>query len=146
MSPRPEDVAAVEAANAALYRAVETGDLDLMEAVWDDGSAVACVHPGWHLLRGRGPVLRSWAAVMASRQYLQFILTDVAVEVTGDVAVVTCTENILAGVEDDATSFEAATVVATNVLRRRPSGWRVVLHHGSPVVASRGDAPAEGDT
>jgi ketosteroid isomerase-like protein len=122
----------VESANAALYTAFETGDVDLMEAVWDDEepAALVCVHPGWPMLRGRTAVLRSWSAVMAGTAYIQFFLTDVQVVVSGDTAVVTCTENVLTSADVG----ENTAVVATNVFVRRPSGWRLLVHHGSPVL------------
>ena len=84
------------------------------------------------MLRGREQVLRSWSAVMAGTDYIQFFLTDVRVHVRGDVAIVTCTENVLTEVSEAA--HAGATVVATNVLVRRPDGWRVQVHHGSPVL------------
>ena len=126
--------AAVEAANAALYTAFEAGDVDLMEAVWDveDPEALVCVHPGWPMLRGRTDVLRSWSAVMAGTDYIQFFLTDVQVVVTGQAAVVTCTENVLTSADVG----ENASVVATNVFVRRGDGWRLVVHHGSPVLGT----------
>ncbi len=87
----------VAAANAALYEAFETADVDRMSRVWDevDPDAVVCVHPGWPMLRGRDTVLRSWSAVMAGTDYIQFFLTDVQVTVLGDTAIVTCQENVL---------------------------------------------------
>ncbi len=128
------DVAAVEAAHTALYEALETADVDRMQTVWDDvdPEAVVCVHPGWPMLRGREQVLRSCSAVMAGTDYVQFFLTDVAVRLLGDTAVVTCTENVLT--EVSATSEPQPIVVATDVLVRRPDGWRVQVHHGSPVL------------
>ena len=127
---------AVEAANEALYRAFETGDLDLMSAVWDRGDEVVCVHPGWPMLRGRDRVLRSWALIMANTSYIQFFLTDVACSVRGEVAVVTCTENILtARDQDPATEMQAGRVAATNLFVRRDGQWALTLHHGSPVAA-----------
>ena len=132
------DVAAVIDANAELYAAFEEGDVDRMEAIWDDGDDVRCVHPGWPLLRGRSRVLRSWSVIMANTTYIQFFLTGVEAIVEGDIAVVTCEENILTEVADaDGTLSDGAKVIATNVFRRRPSGWRVVVHHGSPVLAVR---------
>jgi uncharacterized protein (TIGR02246 family) len=124
----------VEAANLAMYEAFESADVDRMADVWDDvdPDAVVCVHPGWPMLRGRAHVLRSWSAVMAGTDYIQFFLTDVRVNVLGDTAVVTCTENVLTEVSESAQS--GASVVATNVLVRRPDGWRVQVHHGSPVL------------
>jgi ketosteroid isomerase-like protein len=122
----------VEAANASLYSAFETGDVDLMEAVWDaeEPDALVCVHPGWPMLRGRVSVLRSWSAVMAGTEYIQFFLTDVQVSVQGSAAIVTCTENVLTSADPG----DNAAVVATNVFVRRADGWRLVVHHGSPVL------------
>ena len=128
------DRAAVEAVNAAMYEAFETADVDRMQTIWDevDPAAVVCVHPGWPMLRGREQVLRSWSAVMAGTEYIQFFLTDVRVSVLGDTAIVTCTENVLTEVTERA--HGGTSVVATNVLVRRPGGWRVQVHHGSPVL------------
>jgi len=125
----------VEAANTALYAALESADVDAMAAVWDDAASddVVCVHPGWPMLRGRSQVLRSFSAIMANTPYIQFFLTDVHVAVTGDVATVTCTENILTSVSEDDSSVQ---VVATNVFVRRGEDWRLLIHHGSPVLGS----------
>lgn len=132
----------VVAMNAELYAAFEAGDLDRMQSVWDEADDIVCVHPGWPMLRGRSRVMRSWAVIMANTAYIQFFLTDVATEVDGDLAVVTCEENILTDVSDDELG-ENGRVVATNVFRRRPDGWRLWLHHGSPVLAVEGPTPEE---
>lgn len=128
------DLEDVEAANLAMYQAFESADVDGMATVWDevDPGSVVCVHPGWPMLRGRDHVLRSWSAVMAGTDYIQFFLTDVVISVHGDTAVVTCTENVLTEVSESGQSGNA--VVATNVLLRRADGWRVQVHHGSPVL------------
>jgi ketosteroid isomerase-like protein len=135
------DVDAVTAANAELYAAFEAGDVDRMEAVWDDADDVRCVHPGWPLLRGRSHVLRSWSVIMANTNYIQFFLTGIEASVDGDVAIVTCEENILTAVADpDGTLSDSAKVVSTNVFRRRGDGWRLWVHHGSPVIAPTGES------
>lgn len=144
MSADPRDVEAVEAANLAMYQAFETADVDRMHALWDDvePAAVVCVHPGWPMLRGREQVLRSWSAVMAGTDYIQFFLTDVRVHVRGDVAIVTCTENVLTEVTEAA--HAGTTVVTTNVLVRRADGWRMQVHHGSPVLGQLSDEEPDG--
>lgn len=126
----------VEEANARLYSAFETGDVDLMESVWDADSsdAVVCVHPGWPMLRGRAAVLRSWSAVMAGTDYIQFFLTDVRVTVSGDTAAVTCTENVLSADRAVATdAFRGGRGQALSVFKRSSTGWRLWIHHSSPV-------------
>jgi ketosteroid isomerase-like protein len=142
--PGPGDAEAVRAANAALYDAFEAGDIDLMTAVWLDGSAaetVTCVHPGWAPLHGTGPVLRSWSMIMANTSYIQFVLTDVTVSVAGDTAVVTCGENMLTGMPstaaDPSPGLAGGRAVATNVFRRTSSGWRLWVHHASPVLTTQ---------
>lgn len=132
MSTGANDAAVVARANTMLYTAFETGDVDLMAAVWDAErpAEVVCVHPGWPMLRGRDHVLRSWSAVMANTEYIQFFLTDVHVSVQGDAAVVTCTENVLTSADVG----DSAAVAATNVFVRRAGGWRLQVHHGSPVM------------
>jgi ketosteroid isomerase-like protein len=131
---------AVELANHELYAAVEAADLDRMAEVWLDGphaETVVCVHPGWPAIQGREEVLRSWTAIMANTPYIQFFLTDLEVEVVGEIAVVTCAENILTGMGESA--LAGGRAVATNVFRHTASGWRLWIHHASPVIT-----PAEG--
>ncbi|MET7344077.1 nuclear transport factor 2 family protein [Streptomyces sp. NPDC087866] len=142
------DIAAVEQANTDYYEAVERGDLDALTAAWLPGEdlTVSCVHPGWPVLSGRAEVLRSYALIMANTEYIQFFLTDVTLSMTDDTALVTCTENILSGgpAEEGAAlgPLVGQLVVATNVFRRTPDGWKLWSHHGSPVLAETGE---EGD-
>jgi ketosteroid isomerase-like protein len=140
------EVEAVRAANAALYDAFETGDIDLMEALWldeDDADDVVCIHPGWLPVRGRRAVLRSWSMIMANTTYIQFVLTDVQVRVDGDVAVVTCGENMLTGLPasdaEPSPGLAGGRAIATNVFRRTPAGWRLWIHHASPVLTQEED-------
>lgn len=110
MSGDVRDVKAVEEVHAEFYQAFEVGDLDQMSRVWAEGKhadALVCVHPGWPMLRGREEVLRSWALIMANTSYIQFVLTDVEIDVYGDQAVVTCKENVLTADEDTETGFLA---------------------------------------
>ncbi|MEU2071423.1 nuclear transport factor 2 family protein [Streptomyces anulatus] len=142
------DIAEVEAANTAFYEALERGDYDELADRWLPGEdlTVSCVHPGWPVLTGRGDVLRSYALIMANTEYIQFFLTDVNVSMTGDTALVTCTENILSGgpaEEGNALGpLVGQLVVATNVFRRTADGWKLWSHHGSPVL---GDSDEDDD-
>ncbi len=134
------DIAEVEAANTAFYEAMERGDHEELSDRWLPGEdlTVSCVHPGWPVLTGRGEVLRSYALIMANTEYIQFFLTDVNIAMTGDTALVTCTENILSGgpaEEGNALGpLVGQLVVATNVFRRTADGWKLWSHHGSPVL------------
>ncbi|HSJ22894.1 MAG TPA: nuclear transport factor 2 family protein, partial [Nocardioidaceae bacterium] len=103
------DVAAVERSNGDFYAAFEHGDLDAMTQIWLDDPHTLCIHPGTEPLHGTSSITRSWAVIMANVPYIQFFLTDVEVSVRGDVASVTCTENVLAADENTAAdSFTGA--------------------------------------
>ena len=127
--------AEVLAANEAFYGAVEAGDLDGLRAVWTEAKGSVCVHPGAAPIHGTAAVLRSWAVVMASNDYIQFFLTDVAVTVTGATAAVTCTENVLTGGGPGAgsASFRGGRAQAVNVFTKVDGRWRVWLHEAAPV-------------
>ena len=133
---RRREHAAVEAANAAFYRAFETADLDGMCGLWLEDEQTLCVHPGSLPVRGTSAINRSWALIMANTPYIQFFLTDIEVSVLDLVASVTCTENVLTAdelVDEDA--FSGAKAVATNVFVRTSDGWRLWIHHASPVLS-----------
>jgi len=123
------------AANARFYEGFESLDLDVMSAVWSHSESASCVHPGAEMVTGWPRVRRSWAAIFANTEYLQFIVTDEHAEVLGpDAGVVTCTENILSDAGHD-DHLGAARAVATNVFVRDPQrGWVLLTHHASPVL------------
>jgi ketosteroid isomerase-like protein len=136
VADRSEDRRQVEAVNAAFYEAFETADLDTMQDLWLEDPDTLCVHPGALPVRGTGPINRSWALIMANTPYIQFFLTDVEVSVLERVASVTCTENVLTGDERTGPdAFGGARAVATNVFVRTDDGWRLWIHHASPVLS-----------
>ncbi len=149
LSMHDPDTAAVIAANTAYYEAFEDGDIDAMDALWLDGDAgrdVVCVHPGWPPLRGRARVMRSWSMIMANTPYIQFVITDVEVDVAGEVAVLSCSENVLTGSDDptDTTlGFTSGLVVATNVFRHSAGRWLLWAHHSSPVISSEDEGSVD---
>jgi ketosteroid isomerase-like protein len=127
------DEVAVTKANEEFYAAFEALDMDRMEACWLHDDEVRCIHPGWDVMTGWAQVRRSWMAIFANSSYIQFFLTDVRVHVDAGTAWITCAENILSG-RASGPEMEDAKVLATNVFRRDGDRWRMVLHHGSPVL------------
>jgi len=89
-----------------------------------------CTHPGWSTLRGWGAIVSSFTALFRSNQSLQFLLTEVRVVINGESGWVTVDENLLG-------DQGGTTVAAVNIFTRHRDGWRLVVHHGSAVHASR---------
>jgi len=122
----------VLAANAAFYDAFAAKDPAAMTAVWARRAPLACIHPGWHALRGREAVLASWRAILTGPAAPPITCADAAAHVLGDVAVVICIERI-----------PAVELVATNVFVREDGEWRMVHHHASGMARGAGDPEPE---
>jgi ketosteroid isomerase-like protein len=116
--------------NASFYRAFETLKIEAMEQVWAKDADIQCGHPGWRILRGWGPVMESWKRIFENTPSMQFTLTDVKVEVRGELAWVTLYENLNSTIEGQ--NYSAA-ILTTNMFQRTSEGWRMILHHGSSV-------------
>jgi len=126
-----EDKELVIQANESFYRAFESLDSQRMEQVWAEDDSIQCGHPGWQILRGRKAVMESWRRIFENTPAVRFMLTDICVALHGTVAWVTLYENLIGSVEGQNVS---ATVLTTNIFRKRPEGWRLIHHHGSPVA------------
>jgi ketosteroid isomerase-like protein len=120
----------VLAANRRFYEAFEARDLDAMSDAWEHSDRVSCVHPGWGSLHGWGAVSASWLALFGGPQHLQFILTEERVEVVGDLAWVSCDENIIG----ESGAGAGSTVAALNLFTRTDGSWLLLAHHGAPVI------------
>jgi ketosteroid isomerase-like protein len=121
----------VAKANESFYRAFEALDLSAMGKVWSTENYIQCAHPGWQILRGRGAVIESWRRIFENSPAVQFMLSDVAIEIRDPMAWVTLYENITSSLEGQMIS---ATVLTTNIFEKGPDGWRMIHHHGSTVA------------
>jgi ketosteroid isomerase-like protein len=114
----------VLAANGAFYKAFSSRDLPAMDALWATDVAVACIHPGWNVLRGRDLVMGSWRSILENDSCPHVVCTNATVHVLGDSAFVVCEEQIA----DD-------VLVATNVFVRERGGWKLAHHQAAPVAS-----------
>lgn len=119
------------AANRRFYDALESLDLAAMAACWSDEPDVACVHPGGEWQRGWDEVREGWEAIMAHTSYIELEVIGPRVRIADPVAWVTCTERVTSA---GAAGAAAADAVATNVFVLGREGWRMVVHHASPVI------------
>jgi ketosteroid isomerase-like protein len=125
-------------AEAAFYQALERGDLEAMMAVWSEDEEVVCVQPGGPRLTGYGLVRESWRRIFENGSRLKVQLLALST-VNGPFASV---RSVIEQVTVVGQKHLAAPVVATNVYVRGALGWRMIVHHASPVPPSSiGDAP-----
>jgi ketosteroid isomerase-like protein len=137
MSNQFEDVVKV---NEAFYAALESGDLALMEKVWFKDSRAKCVHPGWPMLLGWEAIRQSWKNIFDSGGPTKIQISNINVEISENMAWVTCIEHITHIVRQ---KVHKSLAQATNIFERHDSRWFMVHHHASPIPTMGGDMTEE---
>lgn len=126
-----ERIEEVTRANQAFYDAFESLDIARMDRVWAHLEYVTCIHPGWSQRVGWPAVRDSWVLIFNNTFSMKFELTEIQVQVAGDIAWVICTENITSRQDDQPVE---SRVLATNLYERIGDEWLMIHHHGSPVM------------
>ena len=126
-----ERIEEVTQVNELFYRAFESLDVGLMDSLWAHQEYVTCIHPGWSIRVGWPAVRDSWVIIFNNTFSMEFELTELQVQVAADIAWVICTENITSRVGD---TPQNSRVVATNLFERIADEWKLIHHHGSPLM------------
>ena len=118
-----------EAAESAFYAAFEARSLDAMMTVWGSDDSIACIHPLAAPLNGRAAVAAGWRSMFeAAGQFRVQIETVHEMREAAQVIRIV-REYLIIGQEAE----PRPPILATNVYRRENDGWRMVLHHASPL-------------
>ena len=120
------DADAVLAANRAFYDAFNARDMAAMADLWARRTEVTCVHPHRAILVGRDAVLRSWRAILGHPDQPKIVFAAEPPRLVGDLCVVTGREVVA-----------AVPIAATNIFVREDGEWRMIHHHGSPVIQTQ---------
>ncbi len=128
----------LDRANAAFYRAFQSLDIRRMQDIWAIDQPVQCIHPSQDVCRGWPEVRDSWVRIFNHTGKIQFQITDVEIVLAGDLAWVSCVENVATPNGDE---VEISRILATNLFRRRDGGWKMIHHHASSVFFPRPQSP-----
>ena len=115
-------------ANLKFYFALESLDIDLMDEVWATDATASCVLPGWQRLFGWETIRSNWEQIFKNTTFMRVDVDEVNVEVHGNVAWVTCLENITTAAGEH---MRRAQAHATNIFIFEDDRWLLVLHHAS---------------
>jgi ketosteroid isomerase-like protein len=138
MSAGSSDYEEVLKANERFYRALGTRDLGLMESIWVKDERASCVHPGWVMLRGWEAIRQSWESVFDPLDQVEITLSNITVDIKGEVAWVTCIQQL---VYVNRNPIMINVAQSTNIFEKHESGWLMVLHHASPIPLTRYELP-----
>lgn len=126
-----ETFATAQDAEIAFYQAFERADLAAMMAVWAEEDDIVCVHPGGARLTGVVEVRESWRQIFAQGPRLRFRLTDSRVFSGRMLSIHSVYEHVTVAGDPR----PANPVLATNIYLLSGRGWRMLMHHGSPLAS-----------
>ena len=75
--------------------------------------------------------MTSWERIFDGAFEMKFELGEIDVTISGELAVLVVEENLTQRGYD---GVSRSRVIATNVFQRVGDGWRMIIHHGSPVI------------
>ena len=138
---RPVFFTSPDAVEQAFYEALERGDLDALMRCWSDEDEIICIHPNGPRLVGLEAIRRGWAQVFRNGP-VRLRITARQAQYSMMVALHNLVE--LVQVQTPEGKAEIA-LFATNVYFKTPGGWRLGLHHASPIpdaaIPEETDAP-----
>jgi ketosteroid isomerase-like protein len=127
-------------AEAYFYEAFANIDSQGMSQVWVSSDGAYCIHPGGEPMIGYAAVQGSWQAMFKGGQPVRLFYRVVNQQVSGDMAIHLVEEEI-----SSIDGSQRGLVMATNCYQKGDGGWRILSHHGSPMV-SLGRSQAEDST
>jgi len=114
------------------YEAMQQGDIEKLMGVWADEDEIVCVHPGGPRLVGPSAIRASFETMFANGS-IDAQPDKVRRMMLPGTAVHHVIERIKVMTDEGP---QLAWVIATNVYMKAAQGWRLVLHHASPGLAS----------
>ena len=124
-------------AEQAFYRAFELADLVEMMAVWAEEEEIVCVHPGGGRRSGVVEVREAWRQVFAQGPRLRFRLAGNRVFSGRMMSVHSVYEHVTVSGDPR----PANPILSTNIYVLTDRGWRMLVHHASPLAPE--SAPQE---
>lgn len=117
-------------AEQAFYRAFELADLAEMMAVWAEEDDIVCVHPGGGRHGGVVEVRESWRQIFSQGPRLRFRLAGSRVIAGRMLSVHSVYEHVSVAGDPRPTN----PVLSTNIYLLTDRGWRMLVHHASPLA------------
>lgn len=127
--------ASPQEAETAFYDALERADLDAMMAVWAEDDEVVCIHPGGPRITGLPAVREAWTQVFKGVKRLTIRRSSLV----QSQALMMAVHSLIQHVSQPDDQRALPPIVATNIWRRGADGWRLLMHHASPMPTASKD-------
>ena len=130
--------ATAQEAEEAFYAAFEQNDLDTMMGVWSHANYAECIHPMSKRIQGFEAIRKGWDEIFRNTPRIRFRLHGQRQILRANLAIHIVNEHIL--VNDGNRETE---MLATNIYEETETGWRMILHHATPLARPRQGAQGE---
>jgi len=131
-----EEFSTPQDAEDAFYDAIDDRNAERMRSVWEDSPDIACLLPMQPFLHGPD-VHKAWAPLTEGDIRLDIQVRHVRWVEAGDLAIHYVVELVNRPAQPS-----QPPVYATNVFRKGPTGWRMILHQNAPTPPPPGSMPA----
>lgn len=131
---KPAIYATPEEAQSVFYQSLNETDIEKMMTVWSGEEDVACIHPSGLKLVGFNAIHEGFRTLFAESR--RFAIQPISETHWGSAAVSVHTVVEMVNFVD--TPNEYAQICATNVFVRSANGWKLILHHCTPLVRQEG--------
>lgn len=118
-----------EAVEQAFYDALERADLDALMACWSEDDDIVCVHPSGPRMVGVEAVRRAFSQMLENGP-VHIRPLALHVQVGMMFAVHSLVEQVMVRTQRGEGTL---SLFATNVYVKTPNGWRMSMHHASPI-------------
>ena len=125
-----KNYATAQEVEQAFYRALEHADLGEMMAAWAEEDDIVCVHPGGGRHSGVAEVRESWRQIFSQGPRLRFRLVGSRVFSGRMLSVHSVYEHVTTAGDPR----PAHPVLSTNIYLLTDRGWRMLVHHASPLA------------
>ena len=122
----------------AFYEAFAQADVEALMSVWADDEDICCAHPAAAPLYGYAAVRSAWEAILRNSAKMRIEMREESWHRTIGMVTLHAIQWIYVGEEPQ----PRGPVFVTNVFLRAPQGWRLLVHHASPLQT--GLAPGVG--
>ena len=123
----PTSHATPQEAEDAYYDAIDELDIEALMGVWEESEEVLCLLPMMPAQRGKGAIREAWSALLQPDHRLDMEVVHLSWIETGELAIHLVEERVKTPQQP-----EAQRVYASNIYRKGPQGWQLLMHQNSP--------------
>ena len=104
-----------------------------MMGIWDESDEVLCLLPMMPAQRGKAAIWAAWEAILDSDRPLEIEILHLSWIELGEIVIHLVEERVKVPEQP-----EPQRIYASNIYRKGPEGWHILMHQNSPTPPPAG--------